>query len=550
MPSSSTTLPTADGFVLQLLQEQADLSAVEMFSAWHESASPEQLDALPQQARYYQSLLPATMPSAEEQYGFKVDLDACSGCKACVVACHTLNGLDEDESWRRVGAFTVNAPLPQLNYVTSACHHCADPGCLNGCPVVAYDKDPLTGIVRHLDDQCIGCKYCTMMCPYDVPQYSSRLGIVRKCDMCHQRLSVGEAPACVQSCPNEAISIQIVPRSKLFAQEDVLVPNAPSSSLTHPTTRYVGESVLSRSATSQDSEIDHPHESHWPLAIMLVMTQAAVGVLLLDRLRATWYWLASQPTDEVQPLVNSATALTLTLIGMGIAPLHLGQPLRAWRVFLGIRTSWLSREAVLLGQFVGLLLIAVSLMVFEYASPQFVHLLPAWLNPLLLGIALAFGIAGVLSSAMIYIVTRRAMWNHSKTMSRFLGSMAVLGFAFAATTEGNVVLAIGAAVVLAAKFAWEWSLYLARQRDADTTFEARSRQLIHGELSLWTNFRLALGGIGAVLCLVAAALFISAPSIGWVVMLCASLLILSGEIFERLLYFSSVVFDRMPGVLK
>ena len=81
---------------------------------------------------------------------------------------------------------------------------------MNGCPVLAYEKDPETGIVRHLDDQCIGCQYCVLKCPYDVPKYSTELGIVRKCDMCHSRLAEGEAPACVQACPTEAIRITIV----------------------------------------------------------------------------------------------------------------------------------------------------------------------------------------------------------------------------------------------------------------------------------------------------------------------------------------------------
>ena len=99
---------------------------------------------------------------------------------------------------------------PFLQHVTTACHHCLDPACLTGCPVKAYDKDPETGIVRHFDDQCIGCQYCVFMCPYDVPQYSRTKGIVRKCDMCHDRLAVGEAPACVQSCPNQAIRIRTV----------------------------------------------------------------------------------------------------------------------------------------------------------------------------------------------------------------------------------------------------------------------------------------------------------------------------------------------------
>ena len=55
--------------------------------------------------------------------------------------------------------------------------------------MLAYEKDPVTGIVRHLDDQCIGCSYCILKCPYDVPKYSRARGIVRKCDMCHSRLA-------------------------------------------------------------------------------------------------------------------------------------------------------------------------------------------------------------------------------------------------------------------------------------------------------------------------------------------------------------------------
>src|SRR5689334_2357168 len=79
------------------LQQQQELSAVEQFSIEHEAGE------LPLQARYYTALLPAAPPKAGEQYAFDVDLDACSGCKACVTACHALNGLDDTETWRDVG---------------------------------------------------------------------------------------------------------------------------------------------------------------------------------------------------------------------------------------------------------------------------------------------------------------------------------------------------------------------------------------------------------------------------------------------------------------
>ena len=132
-----------------------------------------------------------------------------------------------------------------FQHITTACHHCVDPACLNGCPVEAYEKDAATGIVRHLDDQCIGCQYCVMKCPYDAPKYNARLGIVRKCDMCHGRLAVGEAPACVQACPNEAIRITKVATNEVTIQfrEEArsFLDAAPEPEYTLPTTRYLAK---------------------------------------------------------------------------------------------------------------------------------------------------------------------------------------------------------------------------------------------------------------------------------------------------------------------
>ncbi len=203
--SNSNSASNNDGLLQLLLDEQRHLTAVEEFSRQHEAGT------LPVQSRYYEKLLPASPPKAGEQYAFEVDLDRCSGCKACVVACHSLNGLDEEETWRDVGLLVGGTRAnPVMQHVTTACHHCLEPACMIACPVDAYEKDETTGIVKHLDDQCFGCQYCTLACPYDVPKYHSEKGIVRKCDMCSDRLAVGEAPACVQACPHEAIAIKVV----------------------------------------------------------------------------------------------------------------------------------------------------------------------------------------------------------------------------------------------------------------------------------------------------------------------------------------------------
>ena len=78
------------------------------------------------------------------------------------------------------------------------------PACMSGCPVGAYEKDADTGIVKHLDDQCIGCQYCTFTCPYEVPQYSPKRGIVENATCAATVLRQGRRPrACrpVQMVP-------------------------------------------------------------------------------------------------------------------------------------------------------------------------------------------------------------------------------------------------------------------------------------------------------------------------------------------------------------
>ena len=211
-----------------LLEEQRTLTAVDRFARQHEQHD------FPAQQKHYRDLIPLNAPKHGEQYAFAVDLDACTGCKACVSACHSLNGLDDGELWREVGLLHGGSSRePYAQTVTTACHHCADPACANGCPVLAYEKDAATGIVRHLDDQCIGCQYCVLKCPYDVPKYSEKKGIVRKCDMCHGRLAAGEAPACVQACPTEAIRIELV-KIEMITSKGRMLPDTFESSYTRP----------------------------------------------------------------------------------------------------------------------------------------------------------------------------------------------------------------------------------------------------------------------------------------------------------------------------
>lgn len=564
----STLLPVAQprpDFIDDLLRDQQSMSAVQRFNLMHDT-SGHTTGRPPAQQRYYRDLMPASPPAPGQQFAFEVDLDQCSGCKACVVACHTMNGLEDEEAWRRVGTVSSVEELGRVQHVTTACHHCETPGCLSGCPVKAYDKDPVTGIVRHLDDQCIGCKYCTMMCPYEVPRYSKRLGIVRKCDMCHQRLSAGEAPACVQACPNGAIAIRIVDQvyqDSLQETRSRLAPGSPPSQLTRPTTKYKTAYAESfAKAVPQDVAIDPVAENHWPLAVMLVATQTSIGILLVERLTA----MLMSANDQVWPVevtrIAALFAFAIGGIGLNLAPLHLGQPLRAWRVFLGLRTSWLSREAIILGKYMGLLALATALLwmpaVADHLPAALVQSVPARATSILLTAAIVVGVAGLYSSAMIYIATRRHLWRSTRTFGRFFTSAAIGGLAWTIPVtilfgdRLNLVMPATAvlSVLMVTKLLWEYRIQIRLSAPADR-YDIRSGKLVSGPLRRVAFARFAFGFSGVFL---AAAVAVAA-SASWLVaatIAAASVAVLltAGELCERLLYFSSVVYDRMPGTLR
>ena len=199
--------------------------------------------------------MPLRTPGPGEQYRFHFDMDKCIGCKCCVVACNEQNGNPASINWRRVGEIEGGFyPQTRSAYLSMGCNHCVEPSCLIGCPVDAYTKDPITGIVLHSADICIGCQYCTWNCSYGVPQYNPERGVVGKCDMCHSRLELGQAPACVSACPAGAIAIEIVNIAEWRAAtaSAANAPGLPSADQSISTTRDhpAGRSPAQRAAAS------------------------------------------------------------------------------------------------------------------------------------------------------------------------------------------------------------------------------------------------------------------------------------------------------------
>jgi len=501
----------------EALERSADLTAVERFSQWHaDSASPAH-------EGIYRELLPAAPPGPGQQYSFEVDLDRCSSCKACVVACHSLNGLDEGESWRTTG--TLLGEKSNVT-VTSSCHHCVEPGCATGCPTLAYEKNALTGIVKHLDDQCIGCQYCMWTCPYDAPKWNAAMGIVRKCDLCHDRLAAGEAPACVQSCPSQAIRVVVVDQSSLQADpaKGTVLPGIVGAERTLPTTVYKGD--LPAGLVAADASTLEPEPAHTPLAVLLVLTQWSAGVALLEAARRAVGWTGNVFAFPI--------AAALLLVGLGIGASHLGRPLKAWKAFLGWRRSWFSREVLAMGTAVPFVLLA--------AIPRG-SFLPAWVAQWAAPLAVGFLVLGVACSAMLYIATPRVVWSRSATAWRFAltaigGGAVVLG---ALGVEGIRVVGIVSILTGMAK-----SLLVLRDRkvaaNAHPAFAQHAR-LLRGPLKRNAKAQLVLflTAVGmAVIGTVLAA---------WPFFAAAILFRVSSDLVERRLFFQACPPTRMPGSL-
>lgn len=168
------------------------------------------------------------------QLGWLIDLDKCTGCDTCSIACKSENNtrplsspmpfkngrgvLPDHLSYRWVvkkegGVY----PNPSLTFVTSACNHCEQPACQASCPVSnvndpsnennAIFKREADGIVLINQDVCIGCKNCTQSCPYGAPQFNSQTEKVEKCTFCVHRLEAGFLPACVTTCVGNALHL-------------------------------------------------------------------------------------------------------------------------------------------------------------------------------------------------------------------------------------------------------------------------------------------------------------------------------------------------------
>lgn len=137
-----------------------------------------------------------------------IDINRCSGCYACAVACmdqYDLEVIGESQAFRRIYRMESNDfPEVKISYISMACMHCEDAPCLMGCPTGAIQKDEGTGAVLLNKNLCIGCHSCALACPFGVPRFGED-DKMYKCVLCAERVEYGLEPACVRVCPTRAL---------------------------------------------------------------------------------------------------------------------------------------------------------------------------------------------------------------------------------------------------------------------------------------------------------------------------------------------------------
>jgi formate dehydrogenase iron-sulfur subunit len=168
-----------------------------------------------------------------------IDISKCIGCKACQVACmewndvrddvgHTVGVYDNpadltDRSWTVMRFYEKELPPRGLQWliVKDGCLHCADPGCLKACPAPGALVQYANGIVDFQQEYCIGCGYCQTACPFNIPRFSPKDNKAYKCTLCSDRVAVGLEPACIKTCPTQALTFGSKAQMKDLAEERI-----------------------------------------------------------------------------------------------------------------------------------------------------------------------------------------------------------------------------------------------------------------------------------------------------------------------------------------
>ena len=227
-----------------------------------------------------------------------IDITKCIGCRACEQGCRELHGqpLEQQPEKLTATSFTIIEEHGD-KYVRRMCQHCQEPACASACLVGALKKTEL-GPVVYDDKKCIGCRYCMVACPYQVPKYEwTKLApYMRKCDMCVARIKQGKQTMCAEVCPTGAT---------LFGDREELLFEAHKRIMENPKTyvRHVyGEEEIGGASVMYITDvpfeklgfIQAPHDEPLPRLSEAALGDTPTVILVGGTVLSGLYWITQR----------------------------------------------------------------------------------------------------------------------------------------------------------------------------------------------------------------------------------------------------------------
>jgi len=361
---------------------------------------------------------------------FVFNLNRCTGCHACVLACSIENSLAPQLSLRKVNIYNEqrHSDAPVF-YLSLACNHCSDPACMRCCPANAFHRDQATGAVILDNEKCIGCRYCSWACPFDALKFNSEEGVMEKCSFCNPLIEKGGEPACVALCPTGALGFSAL-------EEDNIVNDIKG----FPETACK-PSIKLIPLRDRQPNILPPHNPA-PFRVLVkpvssVVTLRSEWILALFTLLVSILFAFMSASVFVNLKISAPAFMATALVAIGSSLLHLGKKIRAHRSVINFISSWLSREIILFFIF-----IALSAVYLLFMEECFVFGC----------VAVFFGLLALISVDQVYSVMGGAWPRNLHSSNLILTGPFLFGL-----LAGNVYL-------ISVAFVFKLILYLMRKR--------------------------------------------------------------------------------------
>lgn len=243
---------------------------------------------------------------------------------------------------------TIISDIPHY-HLSIACNHCQEAPCAEQCPAKAISKDTESGIVIIDENICIGCTYCSWVCPYGAPAFDISEKIMKKCDLCSERINAGYKPACETVCPTGALITEFIdpesikqevpffPRTKFIPAISIGKPGKKAASQQQYINIYPEEVLKQYSLVSENRSVEISLKNEWTLLLFTLLISVMGALFAGDFLAG----------ENIDPVVFGVVGVS----GIFFSMIHLGKKMRFFRILRNFFGSWLSREALFFSLF-------------------------------------------------------------------------------------------------------------------------------------------------------------------------------------------------------